>query len=510
MADELFLDRRNMIRVIGIGFPTFRLNDLCNAVQSESYQDPNDLDALLKIRGKQGPLYSVLSSEWFMNFRLHILNRPYPIERFTVLISIWIIGVECRHKPLEQFIGEMVDQIYHEEANSCNEEEFMQLTQIGSFWLSYHKRYKTNFSQSIYTENQFEGEEDENDDGSRVSDGSDYNLSSSSHSISSLVLTSGDDNLRDHSAMNNGRDYSSFNDSRFKLRKIINLELLYGSQCLVCNHKPNQPFEMIRMDSCSSCGNRYNIEYCSLSYKPLPLFSLASLMKFRPKLRSLIFLSPNEWVRFIIRPQMSVNLAIVENESTERVDISETFEKLTIIRATGSSERKNSIDHDDNNDRDDDDDVISMEQDSDYLKLLKKYSKSADIIGRTSKDSDRRFSESIQMINFSEPAYASELPLCSSDLLLTDYEPLDERFLKVRFIASNSFLEAGCLWQCVARSTVSRLPFGCGRLFNSLELIRSGKAEEDTLSRSFKCPFCKLIQLSKVNSLYDNQDSLKT
>lgn len=111
------------------GFPIYEI-DIANALvrPNKSYdgltisQMLDDLSSSAELGSNQhGPLVNSLSSSWFKRFVSTTLKMPYPVERFTILIAIWIVGAECNHEPLEQLIGELVDQIYHEETNSCNE-----------------------------------------------------------------------------------------------------------------------------------------------------------------------------------------------------------------------------------------------------------------------------------------------------------------------------------------------------------------------------------------------------
>lgn len=481
-SEELYLNKASITRISSIGFPKFVVDDLFDTKQvlKGDKNSHESLGNLLAIQEEQQAslLHRILQSEWFEEFLNKTLNQAYPMDRFTILASVWIIAVECKHNLLEQLVEELVDQIHHEEANSCNEEELMQLTQPGSFWLTHHRRYKATLSKSTCVEEQFEDGEDDDDDNEEDRSGGGNSTSSVNDSLEVADING---IVKDH--------VNITNDSRARLRKQIDLEILHGSACLICGRKPSQLLGPISVGSCSACTNRYHLQHCSLSYKPLPLFSLQFLKSFRPNLERLVLISPNEWTRYIIRARLDAGRKVSEAAPKERIDISETFEKLTVIRDSEPIEQ-NHTDNDDN----------SSESEDAYCKMLRKFAQKADNGGH--------LSESVQMIRFCGKQ-STELPLCASDLLIMQSERLDERFLDLRLVGSESLPEVGSLWQCVARSGVSKLALGCGRLFSSLELLRSGKAKEDTLSYSFACPFCEL-QMSKVVSLNDNQDLLTT
>lgn len=85
-----------------------------------------------------------LDTDWFRHFLAKSFRQRYPVDRLPVLVAIWQVAVRAGHRTLERLIGELVDQVAHEEANSCAEEELLQLSQPGSFWLTWCKRYRQN------------------------------------------------------------------------------------------------------------------------------------------------------------------------------------------------------------------------------------------------------------------------------------------------------------------------------------------------------------------------------
>lgn len=316
----------------------------------------------------------IFSSSWFKEFINNNLSKAYPLSRFTVLIAIWIISVDCSHKVLEQLTGELIDQIYHEEANSNNEEELLQLTQVGSFWVTYHKKYtatlrQVNLSQ-IYDDND-NGEISSHDNTSESLSPSSSSLASSNSSVS---LLHGHHNLGETLLTDEGKDEDNDGDNslqvdlKFKLKQLINEELLHGIKCIICSYEPTELFEPLNTNSCPKCANQKPVERCSISYRPLELVCFNSLMKFKPNIRKLVLVSPNEWARYIIAPKLAclrIGLKLAKNEDNdqtfsefkqhqqkegeqqqvvERVVVAGNYERLTVIRGGDINQARQKVD----------------------------------------------------------------------------------------------------------------------------------------------------------------------
>lgn len=144
VGDWLF--KSNLQRVADIGFPKHLIDFDKTGLRQSKTGSYIDIGAnLLRLSETTDRSYSgiseTLGSSWFRQFAERSLIESYPLDRFTILVGVWQVAVECGHRPLEQLISQLVDQLAHEESNSMNEEELLNLSQVGSFWVTYHKHW---------------------------------------------------------------------------------------------------------------------------------------------------------------------------------------------------------------------------------------------------------------------------------------------------------------------------------------------------------------------------------
>lgn len=477
---RIWLDRRLISKITGISFPTYQLyfDEALLNIKSGYVCFSEELETL---DSSQFLLKTTINSNWFKQFLNLSLDNLYPLDRFTILIAIWIVGVKSGHQALEQLMSDLTDQIIHEEANSCDREELLQLSQLGSFWLSYHKRYKATTKQAdLFSQNVY----DEADQSSYI----DSIVSSSSESV--YLAHTNSDAKQDESD-----NSTQLVDLRRKLRKVIDNELLNGIDCLVCGHQPSKLLEPLSTNSCLSCHNG-PVEHCSISYRPLDLFNIKSLMSFRANLSGLVVISANEWARKMIEPNLALKLSRFmqvsqEDQVAERIDISENFERLTVIRRSSQSdssdEEKCTLSSDEDATAPNEKALI---QDS-YLNIIESYALS----NHSKRLISSELSESLKMLKFVKPDCSMSLPLFSPDLLVMDSL---ENSIRISIVASNNLFASGSLWSCSARSLISQLLVGCGRMFTSVELVGLGQGALN----EFSCPICK-CQLNQVLSLCD-------
>lgn len=394
---DLWLDKSyvNNFRSKSSSFPVYRIDVINKALLSLSndnqFSKPTKLANHLKILVENLPdedeererlSNQIFSSNWLKEFINNNLSKEYPLSRFTVLVAIWIISVDCNHRVLDQLTGELIDRIYHEEANSNNEEELLQLTQVGSFWVTYHKKYKATLRQvnlsQIYDDND-NGEISSHDDNTSESLSSSPSSSSESSNSSvslfhnnrhNLGKTSLNEDVKDD---DNGRqETSSQVDLRFKLRQLIDEELLHGIKCIICSYEPSELFEPLNTNSCPKCANQKPVERCSISYRPLELVCFNSLIKFKPNISKLVLVSPNEWARYIIAPKLAslrIGLKLAKTEEDEQtfsnnfkhqqqeqqqqvgecVVVAENYERLTVIRGGDINQVRKKVDKKEDN-----------------------------------------------------------------------------------------------------------------------------------------------------------------
>ena len=324
-------------------------------------------------------------SSWFAKFTQCLLLEPYHLDRFSIFVSLWIIGVQCGHAQLEQLMCELCDQIFHQETNSCQLEELMQLTQAGSFWVTHRKRFQASLKRGSFSpslgllldeenlnelvsdeeEEEEEEEEDEEDQSEESKDREEvHELGGESvgRSVSLLAwLTSGDDGAK--RASNLGDKFGPIGEMKrldlaLRLRRQIERELLLGDQCVLCGREPSgQLLEPVQWGHCVECGlELWGAIYCSCSFRSFPLVSMHNLASISAASR-LEIVSPGEWAlraleavdqiavsggsesaKLGARPKTSGDRASEETEITgERIELTDKFERLTVIRNSSHS-----------------------------------------------------------------------------------------------------------------------------------------------------------------------------
>lgn len=463
---ESWIDRGHIRCTRSISFPTYHLTTNQITIQRLDNTPTSQLIDQYKsteLETRFPKCEELILSQWFAEFLSSTLEEPYPLDRFSILVSILIIANECGSEDCVSYINELIDQIYHEEVSSLNEDDLMQLRQTGSFWFSHYKRYKVTIKQKS---DQFKklNQSDSLDSDSELD---------SLDSRAALILDQGK------------------HDWKASLRKIINEELMFGVRCTDCNFKPDELFGPVNRRSCPNCGLEDSTEKCSLSLKPLELISLG-ILKTKQPVEQLTLLSPSSWLRQMVsiklKPKLQQFSDLHKTEISERVDISKNFERLTMIRSQNNT---NSGKCDNGLSSDEEEGSLTMQDDNDYQILLRRFMKNRSKQVLTVDETD-----SIQMLKFIKDFnYVKNLPLLLSDFLLMDQH--DNR-VKLCLIKSNNLLEHGSLWCCQERSAISELVHGCRRIFCSLELVRLG---QNTLVSGFTCPFCGhlLIELRRLS-----------
>lgn len=571
---QVWLHGNAISRLPGIGFPRYiiNLNGLrensstsdntkCSTISGQLQSMGSKMNINLSTsspnrRNSKDWLIEQISSNWFVQFvEINLESKEfYPLDRFTILIAIWLVASECGHKIGEYLLSELVDQTHHQESNSCKLDELMQLTQVGSFWLSHKKRFTVTFKHPISRQSIAL---DENDDEEEKEEEEE-----DAHAISSDELSgaNSDDSLSKSDKPQSKRPQSSYSpvDLRAKLRAIMDQELLFGVECFICGHQPSgDPFEPLK-SQCRKCfvSLLTGSMHCSISYEPFHLIPLASLFSLSQLkgINRLLVLTPNELVKWLIRlkgalgPVSSAHRrpssggatkqsVVAHREPVERLDITEHFERLTMIRAPAAIEQESEFEEERDNNTppldDDDDDGLSQ-----CLMLVERFMVARAKNGRRTESSllssSRQWtSESAQIIRFamgqldiasssSSSSLANDmLAVCLADLLVCD--SLDDGDHNQSSIITDVRLIVGgyrggerrLLWACRARSPLSQLMLGCGRLFSSFQLIRAtGQRADQHSGQSFAfgahrpivsapaiviCPHCK-CQLIEVRA----------
>lgn len=480
---QAWIDTREQIkRINSIGFPIYTLDihstNSSSNLRPRSNSDGSFVDHFKTICASavedeyfvKSELSQILASKWFQQFLGITLSQNYPLDRFNSLIALWIVADICECNSMENLMSELVDQIYHEESNSCNVDELLQMgTQVGSYWLSYHRRHQVTFASATSIEvDEDQGDDQDEDDGDELSQ-----RSAESEDLSNFEAKSGTGN------------------SRAKLRQLMKDELLEGPICLMCGSRPREPLTCLQQQySCSKCHHSETPkvgDFCALSRRALPLVRLDTLKQQLRGEKSLVLVSQNEWLRqgLAISSNRIARLPTARaftEQTSERVDIKANFERLTIIRDTSEPQEDEEYGSlADDADSEDDDEVNTMKS------TLRAYMSSAE------SRQDLSASESIKMLRFvrNDPSQPNGISLCSNDFLILDQQD-GLKQVDFRLVASDSLiaLTGGSLWICGSRSSVSKLRRGCGRLFGSLELLRHPKTTAPL--DGFVCCFCHL------------------
>lgn len=519
-----------MDKFSSIGFPVYTLNmtglsSFSREAQHQSGHSSSTVPDHVPIRSltddhskmiSGSELGQVLASKWFQQFLETTFDQSYPLDRFTCLIALWIVADICGCNSLGRLMSELVDQIFHEESNSCNLEELLQLgAQVGSYWLSYHRRHRASFAKASATSIDDDDDDDDVEEEEEEEEEAE-DRESVDESDSGGRFSSGVDSQRLGTEVN----------SRAKLRRIIRAEFLEGPNCPLCGSRALEPLSCLRpRQSCARCPHTQSTsreaDFCALSRRRLPLLRLELTLRQMHDKRLLTFVSQSEWVRRAILAgggrrghswlpgYRETTTTTHEGEPTmfERIDIEANFERLTMIRgepqpgAAGGEER-------DDDEPEEEENVSEM--DSTLAAFMQQES--------TTPKSGRRnwsASESIRMLRFIVDSSgrigpSGSLFLCASDVLVLDQVAVrddwrrrtqQQQMVQLRLMTADC-CSRGSLWICSSRSPISKLRLGCGRLFGSLELLARSEATTSQSLDGFNCCFCQR-ELQRVHSLPD-------
>lgn len=532
-------DRQKLIRIPAtnsIGLVHYELKDLKNSLVSLDETDQtsmknqlvfyrNQLDDSENIDNDDNTLIDILKSSWFMEFVSVSLDVTYPIDRFTILVAIWIIAVECKHSTLIQLLSELVDWLAHDEATSCGVEDLMQLGRLGSIWLTKYKRYEVTILQNPQSNDGGIGSsrlasvyhDEYQDKEIVVDDDDDYDdqISGSQSDVESSEVEN--ESITNVTASLKVNTDNCVIDSKRKLRNLLDRELISGSDCRFCSHHSSRGlFATLEDVACDNCSSQLSSEHCSLSFRPLPMVKLQSLSGFRPQLESIIFVSPAQWVRMILGARTSLDESRRVQDTGERqlqdheqLDISENFQRLTVVRnSTQTHSEDQDSSEDDNEPEEDEEEEEDKEPDTkdttekrhsvfeelSHFLSLKLESQAQRYQGPTS-------SESVDFLRSTRPDSKVVAVNSGEILVLESVASLEDllsesNLCRIGLLTSNEWRQFGSIVACLSRSSVSQLQLGCGRLFTSLELIKI--APEGRLDEP-ECPFCGL-ELSALQS----------
>lgn len=417
--------------------------------------------------------------------------------RFTIMVALWIVAIHAGHTSLEHLISELVDQIFHEETNSLDLDELLSLSQLGAFWLSHHKRFSANtkvragphLDSTDLEDNQFD---------------SCNSTSSSSPPLSDFpeLQTSGNQQAR-----------LSLADQSLgaKLRRIIDDELLIGVACPACGHRPAEAHSAgelllpVKRDYCTKCRHRHSAHRCAISFRPIQIIGLESLLAIakqntsQNERMSLIVVSAGEWARACLRANSKrlKLFAAPEGLGGEQIEVTEKFERLTVVRDEEwqcediISETEEQLS---------DSASEPPGQNEQYVKLLDTFM--GQRCNRQKSNFSRQLVGSHERITFSQRASESllmigsirgrknliKLPVCAVDLLQLDSTSTSANNFIRLCVAGTDDLADNQLWRCCMRSSISQVMLGCGRLYLALELVRSGQS----MQSQFTCPTCEI------------------
>lgn len=302
--------------------------------------------------------------------------------------------------------------------------------------------------------------------------------------------------LTDISSRENDQYRSSSANLCTKLRCLIESELLKGQQCLLCNHQPSEPLAALSCGfACPLCSNS-TAEHCSISYQPLDLIGIRAIARLKSELAGLVILSPSEWVRhaFLATKRDQTLKSKRGPVISERIDISDRFERLVVVRNDDDAQSHDASDSDASSDgkRSEHSEHVKNYEDilASYLRVRSSSS------GQMYVSTERNPSESLRLLRFlsrQNLARGTWLPVCSSDLLSLES---DRTSINICMIGSSNLTRFGSIWRCSARSNKANLPLGCGRLFVEPELVRHC-CNQTAPFAEFICPLCD-CRLSKV------------
>lgn len=555
----IWFNRKDLIKSNGIGFSRYSidLNDFKKNLTSQKQEDETRVElierlARLKPTGHRNDglsrLIDLMNLEWFVELLRLLFERVYyyPFDRFTILVSIYIVSVESNHRTMQNLVGLLIDQIYHQETNSCSLDELMQLTQVGSFWLSHRKRFLATFKQHQDQDEELSKEDDEDED--EVEDDDGRNGESEEDTDNEPT------NRGPTSIAGRQRQQAASVDLHQELRKLIDLELLIGSNCLLCNREPSgELLEPIHLVRCPSCSLELSSPHCSISYRSIGWLSLDCISSYLPHLNQLVALTPNEWLRQMLAivgeqqkqsGERRKSMRADEEQRTttvERIDISDTFERLTMVRGRSQDGDAHLADSSSDSSGSDESDegaepLQANERDhlEDYVHLMRVYL--ADRLrdaGNARESTSADQGDSLAMIRLAASGRGQhQVAVNASELVISD--SLNDLIKLKLFVkcpsgwplsppnhqvevsrhtgrptttTTTGDSSGGCsrtgrlcnnqlILACQSRSPVSQLMTGCGRLYGRSDFVRSTGMR--ATSADLACPSCagRLLELA--------------
>lgn len=432
---------------------------------------------------QQTVITTLFSSRWFLQFVSLILDEPYPIKKLVPVIVTLIASQSCEHSQATELMIDLIPQIHCDQASSYRLDDCIELVEPGSIWLSYHKQLR---SGSLFVDYKHE-----------ITSGQDDSYSRSNSSDSLEMDT------RTKSSAAEYKISENLDLQKKQLRTIIDNELLIGLSCVICGAEPDRTQPLGALDKphalctqCAAIGSRRTELRCSISARPIELLDLTHFL--RPissdcDLEGLVLLSAGEWCRYDTRTSSQDDTRASCANQYERVDISEKFQRLTVIRATNEIEKPN----------------VPIES-AEAMEISQIIELSAHKDNRLDRGEQSTCGSLrvLRYVNQNPSIRTRKLPICESDLLLIEQDAGDARGVLSRLkVAARHYPDAtagGSIWVCCERSPVSGLMIGCDRVFLSSELIRLGGLLEANQSRRVQiCPMCSntLSELEPMSEL---------
>lgn len=479
---QCWLDKNRIVKTPSIGFSRYLLS-----IEPKQKSDTHNLSLKQKLMNQRGGylLHKLNKLDWFLEFVDECLERKYALDRFAIWVAIFLIARECNHMQVQSVCIEMFKQIFHQETNSSMVEEILQLSQLGSISLTYHRH----FSDEPMLNEQSEQIDHEN------------------------YQDLGDTDSVD----NNSSDLYQFT------RRILDDELLKGIECPICLYQPSELLEPLKW----SCPNRclyghagvYYPAHCSISFRPIQLLPITTLIDLNLRLARILILSSSEWTRkfMSLTRECQPNSSSIKSSKTiveEQVHITGKFERLTMLRRKDdTNDGQEDSDEDDSSSTSSGDDKANVECDS--IKVLPSDTVVFDRYMRSERREDMNLNEvssnlelteSLRVIRSLNKKSQSSIPMCIDELVVIDSIGRDD-VISVNIITHQSIWSHGKIWACNKRSQSSALMIGCRRFFQSIELTRIGfgPASVSNLTSQPKCPICG-YELSAISPLRDMID----
>lgn len=431
-------------------------------------------DAFMNLR--QGYLLHRLNKfDWFVKFIDDAFDKKYPVDRFAIWVGIFLVARECDHKQAQNICSAMFNQIPHQETNSCQMEEMLQLSQLGSISLSYHKQF------------------------------SDMPLINDTDSATEV-----DDNQYDFSSEDTDSLGDKTSDRNQILRRVLDDELLRGNKCSICEYQPTEVLEPLRWSCPDGCLYGRKVHYpahCSISFRPIDMVPIRAVLGPKSNMKRILLLSCSEWARKFtatITDTRSDTSTRNSNSNTvveERVDISSKFERLTVLRRRAQPEEEQ-----DDSDQDDNPsagDTVNLD-DRNQVRSSDMSVLNGFIQSKRLESTSRALSESVRVVHFLGKGFRGTVPMCIDELFAVDSIG-EEDLINVYLMLRQSMRSHGKIWVCNKRSELSKLMIGCGQFFQSSALtsIGLGRASSSNCSSRPECPNCGheldvIVQLSNM------------